>query len=203
MNGCPILRECQSPCSLKILQHILIRNNSLENKWLLMALCMTKFWDLIDLLNHLSLQVLWQSVYHGPILLFCTYIYLNTVSFIIVLSCCFVSTYTWTQSVYHSPILLFCTYIYLNTVSLSWSYPVVLYLHIPEHSQFIIVLSCCFVSTYTWTQSVYHSPILLFCTYIYLNTVSLSCSYPVVLYLLIPEHFVHCDSKLMQLLHRI
>ena len=148
MNGCPILRECQSPCSLKILQHILIRNNSLENKWLLMALCMTKFWDLIDLLNHLSLQVLWQSVYHGPILLFCTYIYLNTVSFIIVLSCCFVSTYTWTQSVYHSPILLFCTYIYLNTVSLSWSYPVVLYL-------------------------------------------------------LIPEHFVHCDSKLMQLLHRI
>jgi hypothetical protein len=75
---------------------------------------------------------------------------------------------------YHSPILLFCIYIYLNTVSLSWSYPVVLYLHIPEHSQFIIVLSCCFVPTYTWTQSVYHGPILLFCTYIYLNTVSLS-----------------------------
>ena len=73
----------------------------------------------------------------------------------------------------------------LVAVSLSWFYSVDLYLHIPEHSQFVIVLSCCFVPTYTWTQSVYHGSILLFCTYI------------------TPEHFFHCDSKLMQLLHRI
>jgi hypothetical protein len=110
-----------------------------------------------------------QSVFHSPILLFCTYISLNTVSL------------SWSYPVvlylhipehsqfYHSPILLFCIYIYLNTVSLSWSYPVVLYLHMPEHSQFIIVLSCCFLPTYTWTQSVYHSPILLFSTYIKLT----------------------------------